>query len=79
MAAELAERIGKRIRNLRNEADLSQEELADRCGVHRTYIGAIERGEKNITAKTAEKVGAALNLSIEDLFSDLPDEPDLSD
>lgn len=75
MAAELADRIGSRIRELRNEAGLSQEKLADRCGVHRTYIGAIERGEKNITAKTAEKVGAALDVSIEELFSNLPDEP----
>lgn len=76
MADELADRIGSRIRELRNEAGLSQEKLADRCGVHRTYIGAIERGEKNITAKTAEKVGSALDVSIEELFSNLPDEPD---
>jgi transcriptional regulator with XRE-family HTH domain len=76
VADELADRIGSRIRELRNEAGLSQEKLADRCGVHRTYIGAIERGEKNITAKTAEKVGSALDVSIEELFSNLPDEPD---
>jgi transcriptional regulator with XRE-family HTH domain len=74
VAADLADQIGKTFRRLRNEAGLSQEELADRCGLHRTYIGAVERGEKNITIKTARKIGAALNLSLQELFSEVPDE-----
>lgn len=73
MENNLANRIGGTIRRLRKEVNLSQEELADRCGVHRTYIGAIERGEKNITLKTARKVGDALDLTLKELISELPD------
>ena len=70
----LAKQIGSAIRRLRNQADLSQEELADLCDVHRTYIGAIERGEKNVTVKTVAKIAGALNRSLEQFFSEFPDE-----
>jgi transcriptional regulator with XRE-family HTH domain len=73
MEGKLADRIGDTIRRLRKEADLSQEALADRCGVHRTYIGAVERGEKNITVKTARKICTSLDLSLKDFFSEVPD------
>jgi len=49
---------------------LSQEEFADRVGVHRTYVGMIERAEKNITLENIQKVCRALNLKIGDFFSD---------
>ena len=48
----------------------SQEELAFRCGVHRTYIGAIERGEKSPTLNTVKKIADGLGLSIIELFKD---------
>lgn len=47
---------------------LSQEKLAVKAGVHRTYIGMIERGEKNVTIVNIEKLAKALNVSIKELF-----------
>jgi len=67
----LAKRLGNLIRKLRLEAGLSQEEFAERCGVHRTYAGCIERGEKTITIETADKVAQALGLSLAQLFKKL--------
>jgi transcriptional regulator with XRE-family HTH domain len=64
----LAEEIGALIRRLRTAAGMSQEEFADRCGVHRTYIGSIERGEKAITVETANKIVNALGMSLSQFF-----------
>lgn len=50
---------------------LSQEEFADQCGLHRTYIGAIERGEKTVTIETALKLAKALNLTLSQIFAAL--------
>jgi transcriptional regulator with XRE-family HTH domain len=63
--------IGSRIRVLRKTRKpkpLSQEKLAELAGVHHTYIGAIERGEKNVTLETLLRVAQALGVSIEDLL-----------
>ena len=60
--------FGNRIRQLRLEMRLSQEELAEIAGVHRTYIGMIERAEKNITLCNIEKIASALNIRLTDLF-----------
>lgn len=67
----LAMRVGVLIRRLRLEAGMSQEELAALCGLHRTYIGFIERGEKTITIETADKLARALNLTLAQLFTEL--------
>lgn len=72
----LAEDIGGLIRELRVAAGLSQEEFADRCGVHRTYIGSIERGEKAITLETAQKLVVALNISLSKFFRKLEEKAD---
>lgn len=56
--------FGKKIKNLRKEQNLSQEELANKAGLHRTYIGMIERGERNITLINMEKLAKALNISL---------------
>ena len=61
-------RFGDRVREERLKQKLSQEELAEKAGVHRTYIGMIERAEKNITLKNIEKVAKALNISIDKLI-----------
>lgn len=60
--------FGERVRELRKEKAISQEELADRAGVHRTYIGMIERGEKNITIVNIQKIAKALGVGIRELF-----------
>lgn len=61
--------FGKIIRELRKSQGLTQEDLADKAGVHRTYIGMIERGEKNITLSNIEKLASALNIPISEIFS----------
>lgn len=61
--------IGKSIRLRRTQIQLSQESLADNCGLHRTYIGAIERGERNITVNTLSRIAEALGCSPADLLS----------
>ncbi len=60
--------FGDVVRAERIKRNLSQEELADLCGLHRTYIGMIERAEKNITLVNISKIANALNLKIRDLF-----------
>jgi len=70
MKQEILIKFGNKVRKERNKIGLSQEGLASKAGVHRTYIGMIERGEKNITLENIEKVAKALNLKLSDLFSD---------
>ena len=60
--------LGKRIRYLRRLDDLSQEDLAEKAGVSHKYIGEIERGKANLTIDIAEKIAAALNIEMMDLF-----------
>ena len=59
-AKSLAQRIGVRVRTKRIELGLSQEQLANLSGMHRTYLGAIERGEKNITVALLARIADAL-------------------
>lgn len=62
-------RFGKRIKELRNAKKYSQEELADKAGLHWTYVGQMERGERNPTLKNIIKLARALNISMHELFS----------
>jgi len=68
MKKELLTNFGNKVREERLRLGLSQEELAGRAGVHRTYIGMIERAEKNITLENIEKITKALGLKIKDFF-----------
>ncbi len=68
---QLAKVIGQRIRNYRTQQNLSQEELAELSGCHTTYIGQIERGEKNATMESIDKITTALHVSISQLFEKL--------
>jgi transcriptional regulator with XRE-family HTH domain len=62
-------KFGNKVREQRVALGLSQEELAERAGVHRTYIGMIERAEKNITLGNIEKIAKALGISLGDLMN----------
>jgi len=68
MKREVLIKFGQKVREERTRLGLSQEELAGRAGVHRTYIGMIERAEKNITLENIEKIAKALKISIADFF-----------
>jgi len=60
--------FGKRVRQLRTQKGLSQEELGYETGLHRTYVGQIERAEKNITLKNIAKIAKELDVNISALF-----------
>jgi transcriptional regulator with XRE-family HTH domain len=60
--------FGQRVRSLRMERGYSQEAFADECGLHRTYIGAIERGERNVSIDNIAKIADALKLPMSKLF-----------
>lgn len=67
MKKEVLVKFGNKVREQRLLLGLSQEELAGRAGVHRTYVGMIERAEKNITLTNVEKIAKALKLSIDEI------------
>lgn len=62
-------KFGNRVREIRNDAGISQEELAFRAGIHRTYLGGIERGERNPSLKNIDRIAKALNIEIAELFT----------
>ena len=64
----LIEEFGKRIRQLRTERNLSQEELSFQTGFHRTYIGMVERGERNISLSNIGVFAKTFEMSISELF-----------
>jgi transcriptional regulator with XRE-family HTH domain len=72
----LLEEFGKRIRQLRTERNLSQEELSFQTGFHRTYIGMVERGERNLSLSNIGVFAKTFDMSISALFDF--SEPDLS-
>ncbi len=59
-------RLGANLRKAREARGWSQEEMAFRCGVHRTYVGAVERGEYNVTVLTLRKFTKALGITLRD-------------
>jgi len=65
---DIIKRIGLNITIIRERQGLTQEKLAELAGLHRAYIGQIERGEKNIGLKNLEKIAKALDVSIKELF-----------
>jgi transcriptional regulator with XRE-family HTH domain len=66
---ELQKILGKRIRELRKKEGFSQESFADHCGLHRTYMGGLERGEHNLTIQTALTIARGLNITVSRLLS----------
>lgn len=65
----LAEILSDNIRNYRHSHGLSQEDFADRCGLHRTYVGSVERGERNVTLSTLEIFATVLGISVPKLLT----------
>ena len=61
---DVRKKFGKRLRALREERGWSQEEFADRAGLHRTYVSAVERGVRNPTLSVLERLSKALGISI---------------
>jgi len=61
--------LAENIRDYRRGKNLSQEELAEKCGLHRTYIGSVERCERNVTLSTLEVLASALGVSVPELLS----------
>jgi transcriptional regulator with XRE-family HTH domain len=61
-------RFGERVRALRKKRGLSQEDFADLCGLDRTYIGAIERGERNVSLVNITKIAVGLGMPVRELF-----------
>lgn len=68
MGAEILEKFGRKVREERLKRGLSQEELAEKAGLHRTYIGMIERAEKNITLINIAKLAKPLQMSLDELM-----------
>ena len=64
--------FGKAVRALREERGYSQEDLAERAGLHRNYVGGVERGERNVALENIVKLAGALSVRTRDLFESLP-------
>lgn len=71
---ELRKVLAENIRALRLGKTLSQEDLAHICGLHRTYVGSIERAERNVTISSLEVVAKALGVSVPELLTKKPKE-----
>lgn len=65
-------RFGQRLRRLRTEQKVSQEKLGEMAGLHRTFVSMVERGERNVTLATVEKLAKALGRRMADLMPDSP-------
>ena len=71
MGKDPRKKLGERIRTSRTQAGRSQEELAATCGLHRTYIGAVERGERNVSLINIVRLARALRVKPADLMEDV--------
>ena len=65
---DIRARFGKAVRQRRHKLGASQEALADLCGLDRTYLGGIGRGERNVALVNIEKIARALRISLNELF-----------
>lgn len=74
--SDIAKIIGKRLRGYRSSVGYSQEKLADKAGLHPTYIGQVERGEKNLTIESLEKITSALDIPMASVFEKVEDRRD---
>lgn len=68
MPSSIHAKFGINLRRLRHDQGVSQENLAERAGLHRTYVSSVERGERNVTLETIEKLSKALGVSMAKLM-----------
>lgn len=66
---KLRKQFGEKVREMRKKLDLSQEELGFKAGIHRTYIGAVERGEQNVSLDNIGKLAKTLKIKLAELFN----------
>lgn len=71
MQEHILVRYGQAVRKVRLEQGMSQEELADRCGLHRTYISDVELGKRNISLENIEKIAISLSKDLSDFFKEV--------
>ncbi len=71
MQMDICKRLGARIKRLREDKNWSQEELADRTDLHRTYVSAVERGVRNPTITVIKRIADGLETSLSELMQDL--------
>ena len=76
MSEDTFKRFGKRVRMLRTTREISQEKLADLAGLHRTYVGSIERGERNVSLANLMRLADALGISLSVLVEGVDHEAD---
>ena len=74
----MASRFGDLVRRLRLQKGLSQERLAELCGMHRNYVGAVERAERTPSIVAADKIARALGTTLSSMFSELERNRDTS-
>jgi transcriptional regulator with XRE-family HTH domain len=72
LVATLASEVGSRIRQLRDGVGISQEELAGRAGLHRNYVGSLERGERDVGLSALHRLVTALGTTLTEFFADIP-------
>ena len=70
-AVDILERFGQRVRELRRAEGLSQEAFAAKCGLDRTYVGGIERGERNLALRNIDLIAKTLKMSLSELMQGL--------
>jgi transcriptional regulator with XRE-family HTH domain len=68
MEGDLQKDVGRRVRRIRTERGISQEQLAGALGVHRTYLGGVERGERNLTLRSVERLAGRLGVDVHELL-----------
>lgn len=71
MSKNPKKKFGERIRTFRKQVGWSQEELAEACGLHRTYVGAVERGERNVSLINIVRFARALQVKLSDLVENI--------
>ena len=71
MQMDILTRYGQAVRKIRLERGISQEELADRCGLHRTYISDIDLGKRNLSLENIERIAISLNKTLPEFFKEV--------